>query len=158
MFALGGDILLAPFAQVIQSSQTTSNETSTALQCLLELSSTFDPPSPMTLQLYKAAVINCKFIELSTESTLVCLSRVVELAQLVMQWEGDYAIYTKIIEVRRVRGAREGGGETTKRDRHLQTLTLPHLHYPTYVNPPFAPPLRSVADCLPPRDSRQGWG
>ncbi|GMI44056.1 hypothetical protein TrCOL_g2864 [Triparma columacea] len=65
----------------------------------------------MTLQLYKAAVINCKFIELSTESTLVCLSRVVELAQLVMQWEGDYAIYTKIIEIASLPGTvgRVGG-------------------------------------------------
>ena len=137
MFALGGDILLAPFAQVIQSSQTTSNETSTALQCLLELSSTFDPPTPMTLQLYKAAVINCKFIELSTESTLVCLSRVVELAQLVMQWEGDYAIYTKIIEVRMVRGAQEGGGE---RPREIDIYK--HIRYPTYITPLTLPHLR----------------
>jgi len=98
--SLGGVTLLHPFRMVVESEDTTSTETSTALQCLLELSSIFgEVPPPDTVQLYKSSVTNCRFIELSTESTLVCLSRVVELANVVMRWDADYDIYSKVVEV-----------------------------------------------------------
>ena len=54
----------------------------------------------------------------------MCLSRVVELAQLVMQWDGDYTIYSKIIEIASLPGTvgRVGGEEERLQTRYGTTV------------------------------------